>query len=91
MYLLWNCFYRPIYWTINYLSMKIKLMGRHDCSEPLVKDPDSPFVTYALAVILGQQRYGKGNFLVDTGGRIPTRSEQLLRGKSKRKMMLESL
>jgi hypothetical protein len=73
------------------VAMKIKLMGRESKSDPLKKDPDSPFVTYALAVHLGQQRYGWGNFLVDTGGRIPTRSEQLLRGKSKRKMMLESL
>jgi hypothetical protein len=71
--------------------MKIKLVGRHDRSEPLRKDPDSPFVTYALAVHLGQQRYGFGNFLVDTGGAVPSRSEQLLKGKSKRKMMLESL
>jgi hypothetical protein len=66
-------------------------MGRHDRSEPLHKDPDSPFVTYALAVHLGQQQYGYGNFLVDTGGLVPSRSVQLLRGKSKRKMMLESL
>jgi hypothetical protein len=76
---------------VEVATLKIKLMGRQSKDEPLKKDPDSPFVTYQLAVHLGQQRYGWGNFLVDTGGRIPSRSEQLLRGKSKRKMMLESL
>lgn len=70
--------------------MKITLAGRLIRSAPLMFEKEI-YHSYQRAVVTGQQRYGRGNFLVDCGGRAPSRSEQLLRCKSKRSMMLESL
>lgn len=38
-----------------------------------------PFPSYHEAIIAGQETAGYGNFIVDTGSRVPTRREQLLR------------
>lgn len=45
--------------------------------DDFVADPTS-FFSYRTAVVAGQQRYGRGNFFVDTGNHVPSRSEQLL-------------
>lgn len=58
--------------------MKIKLLGRTDRKAKLVVETEL-YSTYKAAVETGQQRYGHGNFMVDTGHAVPTRDEQLLK------------
>lgn len=71
-------------------EMKIKLFGRQKPLDPLRSERDG-YPTYAAAVIAGQQRYGRGHFLVDFGGKVPSRRDQLLKGKTKRSVLLETL
>jgi hypothetical protein len=69
----------------------VKLLGRTHRVLPLRHIGAYP--SYHEAVRVGQRDFGRGNFSVETPGRVPSRREQLLQTseRDRRRNVLESL